>query len=87
MFGLGVWEVVVIALVALVVLGPERLPKLARQLGRGMREFRRAANELQNTLEEAADAEETPARPSIRPAPGAQPHSLEAGPPSSEEEP
>ncbi len=54
MFGLGVWELVVIAIVALLVLGPERLPKLARQVAMGMREFRRAATELQHTMEEAA---------------------------------
>lgn len=61
MFGLGIWELVVIAVVALVFLGPERLPVLARQLGRGMRELRRAASELRLNLEDAP-------RPSVRPA-------------------
>ncbi|MEC9466703.1 MAG: twin-arginine translocase TatA/TatE family subunit [Myxococcota bacterium] len=60
MFGLGFGEIVVVLLVALLVLGPSKLPKLARQLGRGMREFRRAANEFQATLSEA-DLDRPPA--------------------------
>lgn len=55
MFGLGVWEIVVILVVALIVLGPQKLPDMAKQVGRGLREFRRAASDFQNTLEEAAD--------------------------------
>jgi len=60
MFGLGFGEIVIILLVALLVLGPSKLPKLARQLGRGMREFRRAASEFQATLSEA-DLDRPPA--------------------------
>ena len=52
MFGLGSGEVVLVLVVALVVLGPKQLPKLARQLGRATREFKRAAREFQNTLSE-----------------------------------
>lgn len=71
MFGLGFTEIVVVLVVALLVLGPEKLPKLARQLGRGMREFRRAASEFQSTLS-AADPSKTPVRPStpVKPPPG-----------------
>ncbi len=58
MFGLGLWEIVVIAIVALLVLGPERLPQAARQIGRSLRELRRAASDLQGSLEEAAYLEE-----------------------------
>ena len=50
MFGLGIWEVVIIVVVALMVLGPERLPKVARQLGRVTRELRRAAADFQRNL-------------------------------------
>ena len=53
MFGLGFGEIVLVLVVALLVLGPEKLPKLAKQLGRGMREFRRAASEFQATLSDA----------------------------------
>ena len=53
MFGLGFGEIILVLVVALLVLGPEKLPKLAKQLGRGMREFRRVASEFQTTLSDA----------------------------------
>jgi sec-independent protein translocase protein TatA len=58
MFGLGASEVVVILVIALIVLGPTKLPQLARTVGKGLREFRRAANDFQNTIEDAAREEE-----------------------------
>ena len=51
MFGLGIGEFVLVLVVALIVLGPKQLPKVARQLGRA-RKFKRAAREFQNTLSE-----------------------------------
>ena len=61
MFGLGIWEIVVILAVALIVLGPRRLPGMARQLGRALREFRRATNELRYSIDEAtAEKRERP---------------------------
>lgn len=60
-------EVLVVLVVALLVLGPNRLPELARSLGRGMGEFRRASNDLRNTLtgalEEPPEAPRAPGRP------------------------
>jgi TatA/E family protein of Tat protein translocase len=50
MFGIGAYEMIVILVLALLIFGPKRLPDLARQLGRGMAEFRRASNELRRTL-------------------------------------
>jgi sec-independent protein translocase protein TatA len=41
-FGIGIWELLVLGIVLLVVFGPRRLPELGRQLGGGMREFRRS---------------------------------------------
>jgi len=65
-FGLGIWELVVIAAVALVVLGPRRLPGMARQLGRALREFRRATNELRYSIDEATDERrEPPVQPAV----------------------
>ena len=61
MFGIGFPELLLIAVIALVVIGPKRLPDLARALGRGFAEFRRATDELKRTFEEesrAARAEE-----------------------------
>jgi len=52
MFGLSFWEIGVILVVALIALGPKRLPQLLKSVGRGMREVRRASNELRDALEE-----------------------------------
>jgi sec-independent protein translocase protein TatB len=48
MFGIGTEELVLILVIALVVLGPERMPKLARDLGRMVGDFRRTSDELRN---------------------------------------
>ncbi len=53
MFGIGATEMLLILVVALLVVGPKRLPGLARSLGRSMAEFRRQANDLRHTLQEA----------------------------------
>ena len=39
-FGIGLWEILILLLVALLVFGPKRLPEMGRSLGRGMREFK-----------------------------------------------
>ena len=59
MFGIGATEMLLILVVALLVVGPKRLPGLARSLGRSMAEFRRQANDLRHTLQEA-DVSESP---------------------------
>jgi len=50
MFGIGPMELVLILVVALLVLGPKRMPELARMLGRGLSEFRRASSDLKQSL-------------------------------------
>jgi TatA/E family protein of Tat protein translocase len=50
MFGIGPLELVVILVVALLVFGPKRVPELARTVGRGLAEFRRASHDLRQTL-------------------------------------
>jgi sec-independent protein translocase protein TatB len=51
MFGIGMPELILIAVVALIVLGPKRLPDLAKSMGRAMREFKKATSELKETLQ------------------------------------
>ncbi len=58
MFGIGMPELIVILVIALIIIGPAKLPDVARALGRGMREFRRASTELKNTINLEAEAGE-----------------------------
>jgi len=79
MFGIGTPELLVILIVALIVLGPKRLPEVAKALGKGLAELRRATSgltdELQNARimleQEAQAAVKKPAAPP--PAPAAAP--------------
>jgi Tat protein translocase TatB subunit len=50
MFGIGMPELLLILALALIVLGPKKLPELARALGKGMAEFRRATDDLKDEL-------------------------------------
>jgi sec-independent protein translocase protein TatB len=52
MFGIGFPELLLILAIALVVVGPSKLPDLARALGRGYAEFKKATNELKETFEQ-----------------------------------
>jgi TatA/E family protein of Tat protein translocase len=51
MFDIGVQEMVVIGVIALLVFGPSKLPELGRMVGRALREFRRASDEFRQTVE------------------------------------
>lgn len=91
MFGIGMTELLVILVVALIVFGPTRLPELARSLGRAMHEFRRASSDLRASFDEAieptppADARKggpTVIAPPAAPAPLDQPQAEAAGAPA-----
>lgn len=58
---LGAGEIALVALAALVLFGPKRLPEIARTLGKAMREFRRATSELTEELKAGLE-DEAPAR-------------------------
>jgi Tat protein translocase TatB subunit len=51
MFGIGLPELIAIFVLALIVVGPKRLPELARALGHGLRELQRAAQEIRDEFE------------------------------------
>ena len=55
---IGMPELIIIFVIALIIFGPKKLPELGRSLGRSLNEFKRASNELKNTLEEEVRMEE-----------------------------
>jgi TatA/E family protein of Tat protein translocase len=59
MFGLGIPELIVIFVIALVVFGPKKLPDLGRALGKGIAEFKRATEEVKETIETEVRAAES----------------------------
>jgi Tat protein translocase TatB subunit len=62
MFGIGMPELLVIFVVALVVLGPKRLPEMARTLGKAMAEFRRQSSDIIDELQHQIRVEDEPAK-------------------------
>ena len=59
MFGsIGMPELIIILVIALIIFGPRKLPELGRSLGRSINEFKKASNELRSTLEEEIRVEE-----------------------------
>lgn len=62
MLGLGIWEIVIILLTALVVLGPDKLPQAARQLARMLGELRRVSDDVRRNFDDVIAEPQDPNR-------------------------
>ena len=60
MFNIGPTELIVILVLALIVFGPKRLPEIGRSIGRSLREFRRASDEIRGEIERDLDDDDLP---------------------------
>jgi sec-independent protein translocase protein TatA len=83
MFGFGGWEVILILAVVLILFGAKRLPELAKGLGSGIKEFKKASREVTEEIHNAAEDKPQPQNKSIATPPSspAQTVSLSSTPP------
>jgi TatA/E family protein of Tat protein translocase len=65
MFNLGMQELLIILVIALIVVGPQKLPELAKSLGRGFAEFKRTADEFHSSLLAGEHPEPSPRLPTV----------------------
>ncbi len=87
MFGIGVPELLVILVVALLVLGPKRLPEVAKALGKALGEFRKATSDISEELTNARSMLEEEVRMAERQARTIRPTGLPNPPPNAPDSP
>lgn len=85
MFGLGFWEIIIIAVLALILLGPDKLPDAARTAGKLMRDLRRATDDIRDQLETEIYADELKKGPAVPPVPASSSRPSGAAPPEGAE--
>jgi sec-independent protein translocase protein TatB len=83
MFGLSFGEIVIIAVLALLLLGPDKLPEAAKTLGKGLRDLRKATDDIKDQVEREINLDDFKkvARPALVPPVPAAPVPGPAGPP------
>lgn len=72
MFGIGVSELIIIFIIALIVIGPQKLPDIAKALGKAFAEFKKATEEIKNSVKD--DIEKTASSPLQTPKEVKAPH-------------
>jgi sec-independent protein translocase protein TatB len=80
MFGLSFGEIVIIAVLALLLLGPDKLPDAAKMLGKTMRDLKRATDDIKDQMEKEIYSDDKP-KPALVPPIAARPVPGPAGPP------
>ncbi|MGI6514142.1 MAG: twin-arginine translocase subunit TatB [Syntrophomonadaceae bacterium] len=58
MGNIGPWELVLVLVIALIIFGPGKLPEVARSVGKGINEFKRATNEVKQQVQEAVSLDD-----------------------------
>ncbi len=81
MFGLSFGEILIIAVIALLLLGPDKLPDAAKTLGKGLRQIRRATDDLKDQVEKEIYSDDHKPKPALVPPVAARPVPGPAGPP------